>query len=346
MGCDCINFIPAAFKPSKIIEFLEFVGYRLQGKKKTDEYVVYSMTFFEFIDYKYKEGVSLEIYDFGIDREIEISTHTSIWRSADDTDFHNYTIKKIKERFGGWFHSDYGRNRYFKISSDRLSGAEAGVLYAYESFCENLKTITMITNYLENNNEGVIQTFDGEFSFLNKYNPKVMIANILIPYVISLTEEFFRASHIALLRYSSVRDKIISSSNRLGSDELVRIQNKEMDVCEAISKWLNFQEISKVSSHFCAINKKIDVSGVFRKYKRNKLNGYDLFSQFIERRHDLIHRASYDHDYTKESIIRDIKDINNLIGFIYLHIASVNGWDVDKYRNVSILELPKGNLRV
>lgn len=138
MGCDAINYLPKNCKKREVEEFLYLLGYEKLPPRSSLTGNAISYYFYKEENYKYVAGVLSEVYltKKGSPR---VETHTSIWRSRHDSDFHNWTIKQLKKRFGGYFVSDEGKNRYLKYDSPYIEKAEGGCYRAYSYFSENIK---------------------------------------------------------------------------------------------------------------------------------------------------------------------------------------------------------------
>lgn len=231
----------------------------------------------------------------------------------------------MRKRFGGYFISDYGKNRYFKFNGVIRQKAEAGVHQAYSRFVHSIKRAYQFIDFSDLNNNDVypIKNID----MFDSHNPKLLATNILVPYILSALEEFFRSTFIALLRYSENKEKIIHDAKIQGA-ELVLVDQGILTVPEAVAKWMNFQEMDKVHLSFKRLDKNIDLHGVFKKpCGRKKENSWLLFKRIIELRHSIIHRAEMDVTYTPKKVGQDIKSIRKAILQFYEHLAELYEWN-------------------
>lgn len=327
MGYDCTSSFPKGTKRNEVEDFLILLGYELFNKKSNDDEIIREFSYFEKKDFRSITGIYAHLSQDKLSKEIKLWTRTTIWRSKFDSDFHNHTIKQLKLRFGGHFITDFGKNRYFKFSGVVREKAESGVYHAYSRFENNFKRIHLFINFsdLKNNEKHPIHK-DNEFIDLNYYNPKITTTNIIVPYLLSAIEDFFRSVFIALLIYSENKEKIISNA-RVQSAELIDIDNGILSVCEAVAKWMNFQEMTKVNQSFKQLDKNIDIQGVLLKPNgRRKETDLQLFERLIDHRHSLIHRAEITIDYYPDDLIKDIRLINRAIWNIYAHIRHVYNW--------------------
>lgn len=330
MGLDCTSYFPEKTKIKEVEEFLVLLGYQLFSKNSESGRIIREFSWYEEDNYRSITGVYAHLSLDKETNEIELWTRTTVWRSKFDNDFHNHTIKQLRLRFGGYFRSDYGKNRYFKFSGLVRDKAEAGAYKAYSNFVNNIKRVHvfMMFSDIHNNDKYPIHK-DSTLDFINQYNPKITSTNLVVPYLISAIEDYFRSTYVALLKFSDKKEKIIQSS-RLQGNEIVDIENGTLTVCEAIAKWMNFQDMEKINKSFKQLNKDIDIYGVLSKpYGRRKETLWMLFERLIEHRHYLIHQATLTIDYYPESLKSDIQSIEFAVSAIYEDITRVYGWEHD-----------------
>lgn len=333
MGFDCTSTFSKGTKQKDVEEFLCLLGYELFNKKASDGRIIREFSYFEEKDYRSITGIYAHLSLEKTSNELSLWTRTTVWRSKFDSDFHNHTIKQLRLRFGGDFHTDYGKNRYFKFSGIVREKSEAGIYKAYGRFINNLKRVNHFIMFSDIKNNEKYPIHDDEYLMdMNAFNPKITSTNIVVPYLISAIEEFFRSSFIALLIYSTNKAKIISNA-RIQGAELLDIDNGELTVCEAVAKWMNFQEMSKIHQTFKQLDKDIDIHGTLKKPDgRRKETFWDLFERLIEHRHSLIHQAQITVDYYPKDLEKDVKLIEKAIWRIYLSLIKIYGWQpVEEY---------------
>jgi hypothetical protein len=333
MGFDCTSTFPKGTKQKDIEEFLCLLGYEVFNKKSEDGCSITEFSHYDEIDYRSITGIYARLSLDKSTCEISLWTRTTVWHSKFDSDFHNHTIKQLKLRFGGNFHSDYGKNRYFKFSGVAREKAEAGVYKAYSRFINNLKRVHLFVQFSDIKNNDKHPIHDGElFSFINELNPKITSTNIIVPYLVSAIEDFFRSAFISLLIYSDKKEKIIGNAKIRGT-ELIDIDKGILTVSEAIAKWMNFQDMSKINDAFKQLDSRIDVHGVLQKpFGRRKETFWCLFERLIEHRHSLIHRAQLKADYFPSNLENDVKLIEKAVWRVYTSFIDLYGWqDVQEY---------------
>ena len=168
-------------------------------------------------------------------------------------------------------------------------------------------------------------------------NPRLLSNNLLLPYLVSTMEDYFKSTFISLLRYSKKKDSFLKNV-RLSSNHLVKISNGDLTVEEAVTENLPFQRISAISQHFRTIDPKIDIAGILRKpYRRRKKKLFDEIEEFVEKRHAFIHWGEMDTQFSDKSLKKLMKDLETSIIRCYKFITSHYGWGFDQgwYRGKS-----------
>lgn len=331
MGCDCTSYFPKGTKPADVEEFLLLLGFERGKKGPFSGMLGTPFHYYKDDDYKHITGLYLEVYwDKEDKNQLKLWTRTTIWRSKFDSDLHNNTIKQLRKRFGGFFESDYGRNRYFQFGGPVREKAEAGAYRAFSLFFSNVQRVDHFVGFanLLDNEKYKVQDID----FVDSHNPRILSANILIPFIVSAIEDYFRSLYIALLRYSPVREKIIQNAKLQGA-EIAAIDRGELTVPEAVAKWMNFQDMSKVSAAFKELNTKYDIHGVLnRPYGRRKESFWDLLNRLISHRHALIHRAELQTDYQPPKLKSDLRLVEKAIWRVYGELIKLHKWEpVDRW---------------
>jgi hypothetical protein len=151
-------------------------------------------------------------------------------------------------------------------------------------------------------------------------------ANVYSTYLCSLIEEYFRATYIALLKYSDRKEKILNV--KFSPYDMVEISNGERTVEEVFASTLSFQNIQKICSNFHYLDNKIDIGQELKKpYHNRKKNLYDQIDDILERRHKLIHRLEIDDKYLSSNLQKDIQDVAVVIKKVYIYICTRYGWE-------------------
>jgi hypothetical protein len=314
MGYDCTCYLAEGTKFPEVEEFLHYLGYDKVRKG--------SFYYFESKDYLSITGVLATIKTAN-DNQLHVFLRAQIFASNTDIVHFNKTAMQLRKRFGGYFVSDFGRNRYIHdVKTDRVK-AEAGCHQAYTNFENNITTAIIYTEYAR---------FDvqyppiGEFPEIDESNPTIISNNLVVPFLVSLAEEYFRSSFIALLKYSDKKDSILKNS-RIFSDDLIGISEQILTVEEAVARSKSFQNIDKIASNFKDLDQRLDIGGILKKpYRRRKETLYTSMDNLFEQRHSQIHRNQIRLDYTNDKLQRDIDNLKISIERSYLHFIDIYGW--------------------
>ncbi|MGD0591640.1 MAG: hypothetical protein ABSA44_12725 [Bacteroidota bacterium] len=315
MECNCINTFPKKTKLSDITKFLSFLGYDKYGGNPP--YFI----FYKRDRYKYHSGVSAEILrDY--DNVIQVSTWIEIESNSYDYDYQKFTVKELKTRFGGSFSTDVGKNRFpRKYFSTRID-AESGCYIAYTRFQANLGTIKSFLSTREYKN---FPEPEKDNRPLVKH-PVIVSNNLIVPFLVAATEDYFRSSFVALFQYSDKR-KIFLKKAHLTDEDLINISMGNQTVENAVAYHLSFQDIGKICDNFNQLDRKINFRRILE--NKSKRQGYSLFNAFeniVEHRHRLVHRSRLDPYYYDRCVQRDLKITGKIISSVYNLFLKTYGW--------------------
>ena len=319
MGYDCTNFLNSGNSFKEVEDFLVILGYRRYSKG--------SFFFYNEADYLSFSGISANLNTLKND-EISVDLHTQIFANKYDVDQLNFTAKQLRSRFGGYFSSDFGKNRYIKIDDIQRNPDEAGCYRAYFHFENNISRVFVYTNYVK---------FDvqlppiGMFPAADSMNPIIISNNLVIPFLVSIIEDYYKSSYISILKYHSKKERIIKNS-KFYPDDLTSISNNELSIEDALARSKSFQNINKIARNFNELDKNIDLFSVLKKpYRRRKETLFDSLDKFFEKRHSLIHNNQVVATYTKRMLEKDINNVEESIKRSYNHFIDVFGWQPYPY---------------
>ena len=324
MGWDAYNYFPNGTTVGAVRTYLKLGHFVEYPRQRRDKETLATFFYYNNIDYKSISDLQATL---GIDSDTKLlvlRTHSTLWRSKFDTDFHNRTIRELKQLLGGYFTTDEGRNRYFTFEGPVREYAEGGVFLAHLKFKQNIDRGKLLIKNLS--------VATGHFPALSihptidAYNPRVVASNLLVPFLVATMEDLFRSSYIALLRYSDKKSQIIKNA-QLKSSDMTALISGEADLIDVVARWMNFQDLKKASEAFKGLNNKHDIHGVLnRPYGRRKASLWDSLTALIKQRHLLIHDAQVRADYSLANIDRDTNTCATAIWKVYQHIAIANAW--------------------
>jgi len=335
MGCDSTNVLPSNAKRKDVEEFVRILGYKKEPYNYSSHKKATTFYFYREENYKYVSGIRADIF-LNDNKNLCIDIHTSIWRSGYDSDFHNWTIKQLKKRFGGFFVSDYGKNRYLKFNGAYREDEEGGCYKSYFNFEDNIQRIKFAIKIINNPK---FSFFKGKISKLKKVannefirsSPNIVISNISISFLVSIIETYFRASYISLLTYSPKKDKILNNINPRLID-LYALSSGQLRVEEAAARTISFQNLNSISKRFKELNNKIDISKIMKnRYKNRKETTLQSIERLIQQRHDLIHRSIINPNYSPSSALKDIEIMEKSIEKFYKTLIKVYSWNPYEY---------------
>ena len=324
MGYDCSNYLPPDVSRKDVEEFILLLGYT---KLPRGEFSVKSHIDFYYNpdDYKYLDGVYASICTNS--EGLCVYTRCSIWRGRYDNDFQNYTIRQLKKRFGGYFISDRGKNRYFKDNGPYIDKEEGGCYQAYSKFIHkiNLASSTVET-WRKSVTKDCWYSNVGKSPTIDSLNPLIVTSNIVLPFLIATIEDYFRSIYIALLKYSPEKDAIIKDA-RIQTDELILVSKDEIKIEDAVARSRSFQNMRRINQSFREIDNRIDIHEILNKpYRRRRQSIYETFENIISHRHFIIHQAEIICNYTPQSLVNDINTTKAGIERIYLFLINLYGW--------------------
>lgn len=311
MGYDGINYLPKNTSKTKLIEFIKMLGFRGQGN---DYY------FFKDEDYKYLFGVILKIEK--AEDSLLVHTRNPIYCSDYDLKYQNYVMKQLKQYFGGYFYSDYGKNRYFPENIEKTTPAERGCYAAYFRLSNLFSHIRFLVNNY-NEDENVAKMME----YLGSPSGTALLSNISTTYISSIIENYFRQLYVVLLKYSDKKERLIASV-RVNNFDLFEVSESKLSIEEAVALAKSFQNINKINAYFMEIDKRIDIHGMLSKpYHRRKETLYETLDRILEHRHSLVHRMNIDIGYKKEDVLKDINSVEVALTKVYQHICCVFEWE-------------------
>lgn len=312
MGRDAyVHIDKKHYNKRDVSELLLMMGYKVYGNHYylgDDE------------EYKYLSGVYVWLVND--ENELVYQIRTQAFASGYDIYEQNNTIRKLKKYCSACFESDMGKNRYFE-ESELIKGAQSGCYFALQKLDNkfNMLEYSLSKYPVDSEEEKLIY----EFGFAP---PSTFNANVYLSFLCSLIEEYFKSTYIALLKYSDRKDKVLHT--KFSPYDLRDISEGKETVEEVFARMLSFQNIDKIVNNFQGLDPKIDIGTPLKKpYRNRKESLYQLINRVFEQRHNMIHRLDIDIDYSKEKLVKDVKDIKFALIRVYKYLCEKYGWEVD-----------------
>ena len=212
MSHEAVCSLPTSAQPTAVFSCLSELGFTRVTATPfwNGERCLRSFSWFEHIDYKSHRGIYIEVARR--DQALQMYLRSNISASYWDLLKLNKTIRALRRRFACGFRSDHGANRYFPLP-DEQSPSESGCSLAFERFEASVSRAEL---YLSN------RRFPDQFrafpfaDLLATYSPWILSNNLLLPFLVSVLEDYFKSTFVALLKYSARKESVFKSA-RLGS---------------------------------------------------------------------------------------------------------------------------------
>lgn len=271
-------------------------------------------------DYRSYVGVELDIYR---DREgiMTVTTRSRVGRSYWDLTQQNKTLKMFRDLLGGHFTTDAGRNRYWRPDEPAPTPLSSGCFHARWRFHNGLGRARV---YLMNRKlEGQIaKNSSSGFDFMDELNPRLLSNNFLLPYMVAVWEEYFRATFAACFKYSPQREAALKRA-RLGHGDLEKVAIGSQPIERAIAESFSFQRPSTINENFRMLDQKLDVGGAMRKpYRRRKKSLFDSIEQLVEDRNEFVHTGGMNINFFDAQLNAALSDMEVAVNRAYECIAA------------------------
>jgi hypothetical protein len=334
MSYESENIIDQKTRLQDVEDFVKLLGFKYQGIWNGEELgKIRSYHWFEKNDYKSTNGVELSIYYF--ENSLRVTTRTNISRSYYDLEHQNKTIRFLRKHFGGTFTTDEGKGRYLQLHGRPPEPAASGCHLAFSNFGSNL---IRARQYYDNRKFGDNEQQSLGLYWMDRYNPRLLSNNFILTFLVSISEDYWKSTYIALLKYSDHKESILKGG-KIFPEKLVQISNGQLTVEEGFAESISFARISNVCNHFKSINKKLDFATVLKKpYRRRKKNMFDALEEMTELRNTIIHDASSPVLLEEEYIKDSINILHDSIERCYKELTNISKWQFDKTWGVGRLK--------
>lgn len=286
--------------------------------------LVAGYVWYEETDYRSWSGVELDIYKT-LKGQVKVTTRSTVARSYWDLVHQNKTLKLLRDLFGGHFETDAGRNRYWRPDGPPPLPISSGCYLARCRFHNNLGRAQV---YLMN------RKFDGPIArdsssgleFMDGINPRLLSNNLLVPYMVAVWEEYFKATFTACLRCSTQREVALKRA-KLRDTDLEKLAVGAVSVERSVAGCFSFQRPSMVAEAFKLLNPQLNLATPWRRpYRHRRVSLYDSIETRIEQRNALVHSGTIDTSLFDKQIRTTIRDFVEAVNRAYNYIAKHYGY--------------------
>ncbi len=164
------------------------------------------------------------------------------------------------------------------------------------------------------------------FEFIDGMNPRLLSNNLLVPYMIAVWEEFFRATFAACLRYSKQREAALKRA-KLSHADLEKLAIGSVQVERSVAEFFSFQRPSAIAETFKLLDPKLDLASPLRKpYRRRRVPLYYSIEALVEQRNALVHAGDISLGLFDKQLETTMTDLTEAINRAYNHIAKHYGF--------------------
>jgi hypothetical protein len=309
---------------AQIKEIIDLLGYKPSKNGLKVSNLVAQYYWYDETDYRSCSGVGLDIYKT-LKGPVEVTTRSTVARSYWDLIHQNKTLKLLRDLFGGHFETDAGRNRYWHPDEPPPPPISSGCFLARWRFHNNFFRANV---YLMNRKlEGPIASNSPSgLDLLDGVNPRLLSNNLLVPYMIAVWEEFFRAIFAACLRYSKQREAALKRA-KLSHADLEKLAVGSVQVECSVAEFFSFQRPSSIAETFRLLDPKLDLAAPLRKpYRRRRVPLYDSIEGLVEDRNALVHRGDINLELFDKHLETAMSDLTEAANRAYNHIANHYGF--------------------
>lgn len=311
--------LAASTQLNAVLETVTLLGYQKINDGLTVPNRVQAYMWCDNTHYRSWVGVELDVYK-AKGKPIIVTTRSRMGRSHWDLLHQNRTLKFLRDLFGGHFETDAGRNRYWRPEGPPPKPIASGCYLARWRF-----HVALIKPRIYLHQRGLDQqnTRTTGISFVDEMNPRLFSNNLVLPYLVAVWEEYFKASFAAMLRYSPQKEGAIKRI-KISHEHLEMIASGTLTIEDAIAESLSFQRPSIISTNFSLIDSKMHLASVLRKpYRKRKISLFEAIEARIEDRNQFVHTGEIDLDFSDEALDRTLKDFEVAIDRCYREFGRV-----------------------
>ena len=167
----------------------------------------------------------------------------------------------------------------------------------------------------------IAQDFTTGFEFIDEMNPRLLSNNLLVPYMIAVWEEFFRATFTACLRYSKQREAALKRA-KLSHTDLEKLAIGSLQVERSMAEFFSFQRPSSIAETFRLLDAKLDLAAPLRKpYRRGRVALFDSIEELVENRNALVHAGDLNLALFDKQLETIMSDLTEAVNRVYVYVA-------------------------
>ena len=324
MSYTSTSILKASTTPLQVQEVIGLLGFtKARGGLKVPNRVA-SYFWYDETEYRSWTGVELDIYRTA-GGPVTVTTKSRLSRSYWDLVHQNRTLKLMRDLFGGHFETDAGKNRYWRPEEAAPSPLSSGCYLARWRCYNDLERAKIYLMHRKLDGQ-IAKDQPSGLEFIDEMNPRLLSNNMVVPYVIAVWEEYFRATFTACLRYSKQREAALKRL-KLGHTDLVKLVMGTAQVDRSIAETFSFQRPSAISERFKLIDPNLDIAGALRKpYRKRKQNLFDSLEALVEDRNRLVHTGEINLELFDKHLRTVLEDLTEAVNRAYNYIANHNSF--------------------
>lgn len=266
---------------------------------------------------KYKEGTNFIIIKHR--GKYSVWGRNSAWCTGYDLKLHNDSLIFLAKSLGKEYETDYGSNVPFQIHNLTYGMVNALAFPFGRLENEFNELIHMIGCVLPLNEQQ--KSFDKIFNGYSFLNQESFSSNILLIYIVSVLENYFKNTFQNILKCLSKNEiqAIETRMNNYPRYAKTLYREGKIDKIQLITSGYSFQNIDSIILTYknCL---DIDLEPLFNKNTFLKRRRYDIFKDFFTSRHQNIHQLKYEYR-SLNTFIKQLTVISKTLNDIYLNFC-------------------------
>ncbi len=319
MSYTSTSVLRASATAAQAQEIIGLLGYKKVGDGLKVPNRIAGYMWYDDADYRSWSGVELDVYKTP-KGPVNVTTRSTASRSYWDLVHQNKTLKLLRDLFGGHFQTDAGRNRYWRPDEPAPTPLSSGCYLARWRFHNGLGRahVYLINRKLEG---PIARDKSSGFDFMDELNPRLLSNNLVVPYMVAVWEEYFRATFAACLRFSQQREAALKRA-KLSHADLEKIAVGSRQIERSIAETFSFQRPTMIAENFRLLDQSLDIGGAIKKpYRGRKTTLFQTLETLIERRNELVHTGQLNLKLFDKELKLALSDFTEAVNRSYECIA-------------------------